>query len=331
MIISKIKNISRKISWKKTKAIVSFSWWLDSLLAIKILEKQWIECMAITFQTPFFSAEKSKIQCEKYWIKLRIIDFSKDHFEIVKNPVNWHWKNMNPCIDCHWFMFSTALKIAKEEWYDLVASWEVLWQRPMSQNKNSLEKVKKIAWKEVLRPLSALLMEKTEYEKKWLVDRSQLLWISWRSRKDQMELAEKFWLTDYESAWWWCLLTTIEYSNKLRKYVEIFWKEANFLDANFLKFWREKFLQDWKKNFLAVMWRNKEDNKKIFENFIKSDENYFLISLKDFSWPTVILNTFWNKISEKIENEIILWFKEKVKKISDEEKIFLEIKKFERK
>jgi len=91
MILSKIKNIIRKISWKKIKALVSFSWWLDSLLAINILKKQWIDVTALTFEAPFFSSKKSKIQCEKYWIKLKIIDFSKDHFEIVKNPKNWHW------------------------------------------------------------------------------------------------------------------------------------------------------------------------------------------------------------------------------------------------
>ncbi len=321
-MVSKLKNLIRKISWKKTRAIISFSWWLDSLLAVKVLEKQWIECMALTFEAPFFSADSSRIQCEKYWIKLKVIDFSKDHFEIVKNPEHWHWKNMNPCIDCHWFMFKIALEVAEKEWYDLVASWEVMWQRPMSQNKNSLLKVKKIAWKDILRPLSALLMEETTYEKEWLVDRSQLLWISWRSRKTQLELAEKFWLKDFESAWWWCVLTTIEYSNKLRKYIEIFWKKANYLDATFLRLWRERFLSEktssWEKNFLAVMWRNKEDNKKIFDNFIKSDENYFLINMKNFSWPAVILNTFWNEISEKIKNEISEWFKEKVSKVKKE-------------
>ena len=316
MILSKIKNIIRKISWKKIKALVSFSWWLDSLLAINILKKQWIDVTALTFEAPFFSSKKSKIQCEKYWIKLKIIDFSKDHFEIVKNPKNWHWKNMNPCIDCHWFMFNKALEIAEKEWFDIVASWEVLWQRPMSQNRNSLEKVKKIAWKDVLRPLSAKLIEETSYEKEWLVCRSKLFWISWRSRWIQLKLAEEFWLTDYESAWWWCLLTTIEYSKKLKEYIEIFWKEANFLDATFLKFWREKFFPEEK--IFAVMWRNKEDNQKIFDNFIKSNKDYFLINMKDFSWPAVILNTFWNKISEKIKKEIWEWFKEKVSKVRKE-------------
>jgi tRNA U34 2-thiouridine synthase MnmA/TrmU len=29
------------------KALVMFSWWLDSILAVKILEKQWIDCTAI--------------------------------------------------------------------------------------------------------------------------------------------------------------------------------------------------------------------------------------------------------------------------------------------
>jgi len=303
---------------KEIKALVAFSWGLDSLLAIKVLEDQWIKCTALTFESPFFSADKSRKQCEKYWIDLKVINFSEDHFEIVKNPANWYWKNMNPCIDCHWFMFWEMAKIAEKEWYDIIASWEVLWQRPMSQNKNSLAKVKKIAWKDVLRPLSAKLMEETEYERKWLVDREKLLDFSWRSRKRQFELAKKFWLEDYESPWWWCLLTTIEYSKKLKNYIENFWEWAKFFDAEFLKFWRDRIFSDWDKKFFAVMWRNQDDNKKIFEKFIQSNKNYFLIKMKDFSGPTVVVNSFWNKITEKILDEIWEWFKEKVKKVREQ-------------
>ena len=81
------------------------------------------------------------------------------------------------------------------------------------------------------------------------------------------------------------------------------------------------------------MWRNKEDNQNIFNNFIKSDKNYFLINMKDFVWPVIILNTFWNKISENIENEISKWLKEKVVKVRDkiwENKIELKITQFKK-
>jgi tRNA-uridine 2-sulfurtransferase len=57
-------------------------------LAIKILENQGIECTAVTFETPFFSAKNSKKHSKTYGIDLRTINFSERHFGIVKNPPN---------------------------------------------------------------------------------------------------------------------------------------------------------------------------------------------------------------------------------------------------
>jgi tRNA-uridine 2-sulfurtransferase len=70
-----------------TKALVMFSGGLDSLLAIKILEKQNIECTALTFTTPFFTKEKAKKQAEKFNIKFMSVDITDPHFQVLKNPI----------------------------------------------------------------------------------------------------------------------------------------------------------------------------------------------------------------------------------------------------
>lgn len=308
-----------------TKALVMFSGWLDSLLSIHILKNQWIDVTAITYTTPFFSSKTAEIYSKQYWIKLRVINIDDKHFEIVKNPENWYWKNMNPCIDCHGFMFSTAAKIANEEWFDIIASWEVLGQRPMSQNANSLAKVEKIAWKDVLRPMSAKLMEETSYEKEWLVDREKLMDISWRSRKRQMELAEEFWLPDYKSAWWGCLLTTIEYSKKLKELINLNKEKVKAIDAEIIKHWRIKIIENnWNKFFLT-MWRIKEDNEKLSEIFENLDENYYMFSLSDFAGPRLLLITFWEKINDELIKEITLWIQSRIKTAKEEKKLNLKI------
>lgn len=37
-------------------------------------------------------------------IQLEVIDFSKEHFNMVRDPKHGWGKNMNPCIDCHSMM-----------------------------------------------------------------------------------------------------------------------------------------------------------------------------------------------------------------------------------
>ena len=309
-----------------TNALVMFSWWLDSLLAIKILEQQWIDCTALCFTTPFFGKEKAEKQAKKFGIKLITRDISNVHFDMLKNPQYGYGKNMNPCIDCHGFMFYTAWKIADELWFDLIASWEVLWQRPMSQNKQALWIVNKLAKRDVLRPMSAKLLEETSYEKSWLVDRERLLDISGRGRSRQLEMAEKYWLEDFESPGWWCLLTVSGYSDKLRNLIELEPTKILSIDAELIKYWRLDIYNQNNIKFFAITWRDQESNKKLIEiienknnqNNINSNNIYYIVDLDWISWPTIILRIINNReINLEIEKEIKKIFKSKMKKIAD--------------
>jgi len=299
-----------------------FSWGLDSLLVIKILEKQWIDCTALTFTTPFFWKEKAEKQAKKFWIKFMTIDISKQHFEVVKNPRYWYGKNMNPCIDCHGFMFNYAWKIVDEQWFDIIASGEVLWQRPMSQNRQALVNVNKLTWRDILRPMSAKLLEETTYEKEWLVDRTQLLEIEWRWRQAQIKLAEEFWLKDYEAPGGWCLLTEWWYSNKLKSLLDIFSEDILPLDAELIKYWRLKIFDRW----FGIMWRNIDDNKKLVD-LIKSKNNYSFFVLKNITWPSVVVKIINSEkySSLDIENRYL----EKVSKLKSVERIEIIGKKVE--
>jgi hypothetical protein len=299
-----------------TKALVMFSWWLDSLLAIKVLEKQWIDCTALTFITPFFGKEKASRQAKKFWIKSMIVDVSYPHFEVLQNPVYGYGKNLNPCIDCHGFMLLTAWKIADKQWYDIIASWEVLWQRPMSQNWQSLKNVCKLAGRNILRPLSAQLLEPTSYEEYWLVDRNQLLDIQWRWRTRQLELAAKYWLEDFEAPGGGCLLTEWGYTNKLKRLFEKFPKLILPIDAELIKHGRLEVFERW----FVVMWRDEESNQKLIDLIPQDKENYKLFELDwPITWPISIIKII--NISAKINSDLVNYYKQKVNKLKEAEEI----------
>ncbi len=277
------------MSSKKVKAIVLFSGGLDSNLAIKILEAQGIDVTAFCFASNFFGAKNAKIGEEKNNIKLKVIDISKDILELVKNPPHGHGKNMNPCIDCHALMMKKAKEYLKDRGgdYNFIASGEVLGQRPFSQNKESLKEVKKTADVDVLRPLSAKLLEETEAEKKGLVDRSRLEDIDGRRRERQTELAKKYKLKYYPSPGGGCLLTDIVFSKRLKELIEKN-PDCTPKDVEILKYGRVFWLGE-NQDILVVVGRHKEDNENLSKLAQKGD---FMVELKEMTGPVSLARIF---------------------------------------
>ena len=216
---------------------------------------------------------------------------------------------MNPCIDCHWFMIKTAAKIAKEEWYDIIASWEVLGQRPMSQTSRWLNSVNKVSWVEILRPLCAKHLPETSYEKLWLVDRSKLLDISWRWRQRQMQLA------DFEMPWGWCLLTQEWYSEKLKSLFDNFKEDIVSIDTELIKYWRLKVFDRW----FVILWRDNTDNEKLHE-LAKDNKEYKIARLVETTWPLAIIKIIKDWFNDW---DIINFYKEKVQKLRGIESLTL--------
>ena len=131
----------------KIKALALFSGGLDSALAIKVVQEQGIEVIALNFVSHFFGGvnEKAEYMAKQLGIQLEYIHFEKRHMEVVKDPVYGRGKNMNPCIDCHSLMFRIAGELLEKYGASFLISGEVLGQRPMSQNPQALEKVKKLS------------------------------------------------------------------------------------------------------------------------------------------------------------------------------------------
>lgn len=205
-----------------TRALAMISGGLDSILAAKLIKDQGIEVIGICFKSYFFNEDNAKRMVEQIGIKLEVVDFSEEHFEMVKHPKHGWGKNINPCIDCHAMMMRYSGKLLDAFNADFIITGEVLNQRPMSQNRQALNIVKRESGfaNKILRPLCALNLDPTEMELNGLVDRKNLLELSGRSRKPQMELADKWGIKEYPSPAGGCKLTEPNYSIRLREVID---------------------------------------------------------------------------------------------------------------
>ena len=245
-----------------TRALAMVSGGLDSILAAKLIKDQGIEVIGICFKSYFFNEENAKRMCKQIDMPLEVVDFSEEHFEMVKDPKHGRGKNMNPCIDCH----------------------------AMSQNRQALNTVKKESGfsEKILRPLCALNLEPTEMELNGLVDREKLLKISGRSRKTQMELAEKWNIVDYPSPAGGCKLTEPGYAIRLSDLLDN--QETVAKDEiEVLKYGRHMRISPKNKVIVA---RNGEEWKEIVK-FKKEDD--ILVTSKNSTGAPVILRGEFNK------------------------------------
>lgn len=204
------------------RALGAFSGGLDSMVAAALLAEQGIEVELATFSSPFFSSDEGRDAAARLDMPWREIEYTDEIMELLRSPPSGFGKNLNPCIDCHAGMFRLLGRTARKEGFDLVFSGEVLGQRPMSQNRNSLNRVANLSGcsEILLRPLSARLLPETLPEKKGLVDRSRLLDISGRGRKRQMKYAEERGLA-YRNPGGGCLLTEPNFCSRLKVLMEI--------------------------------------------------------------------------------------------------------------
>jgi tRNA U34 2-thiouridine synthase MnmA/TrmU len=243
---------------KNSKALGLFSGGLDSILAVKVIQAQGIAVTGITFTSPFFSDKAARKAVEFLGIPLIVEDITTAHLELVKNPRYGHGKAFNPCIDCHLYMVKRAGLVMEREGFKFIFTGEVLGERPMSQNKGSLDLIGRKSGYigQLVRPLSAKLLPPTDAELQGWVDRDKLLDIAGRGRKRQFALAKEFGITEYPTPAGGCLLTDQGFAQRLEDLFQ-HQPDAAISDIHRLKVGRHFRLADTAK---LVVGRNSREN-----------------------------------------------------------------------
>lgn len=267
-----------------TRALAMISGGLDSILAAKLIKEQGIEVIGICFKSYFFDEENAKRMTKQIGIQLEVIDFSKEHFEMVRDPEHGWGKNMNPCIDCHSMMMRYSGELLEKFNADFIITGEVLNQRPMSQNRSALDVVKRQSGfsDKILRPLCAKNLKETQMEIDGLVDREKLMNISGRNRKPQMALAEKWGIKDYPSPAGGCKLTEPNYSIRLKEILDRK-EDVTERDIHLLKYGRHFVSEN---NTKIIVSRTGEEGEQIKE--LLNNKDMMFITCK-FNGAMVII------------------------------------------
>jgi tRNA U34 2-thiouridine synthase MnmA/TrmU len=168
---------------------------------------------------------------------------------------------MNPCIDCKIHFIKKAAAFMEESGALFVATGEVAGQRPMTQFLNIMNHILKASNLNgrLLRPLSAKLLKPTVMEEQGIVDREKLFSIHGRGRKQQLELAAKYKITEYASPAGGCLLTDSNIAARLRD-LFLHHKDCNAADTYLLTVGRHFRLDNGSKLIVA---RNENEVKKL--------------------------------------------------------------------
>jgi tRNA-specific 2-thiouridylase len=267
-----------------TKAMGLISGGLDSILAARIILEQGIGVIGVTFTTLFFGSHGAEQAAQALGISLRILDITEPHLQMVRSPKHGYGGNMNPCIDCHTLMLGEAGELMEREGGDFLFTGEVLGQRPMSQNKAALRVVERESGYEgrILRPLSAQLLAETIPEQEGQVDRQRLLAISGRSRKQQLELARHYHITEYLTPAGGCLLTDPIFSRRLRDLFD-YQDPVQIRDIELLKVGRHLRLSPAMK---VVVGRNARDNERISQLLVPGDD---LLEVEEYPGPLCLI------------------------------------------
>ena len=261
-------------------AVVLFSGGLDSILAARVLMDQGLRVRCLHCVSPFFGEPGAVARWQRlYGLDVDVADVSDDFAAMLRErPAHGFGKCLNPCVDCKILLLRAARRHMEAVGARVLASGEVLGQRPMSQRLDTLHLIPREAGVRglLLRPLCARHLPPTQAEESGLVDRERLLGFSGRGRGDQLALAREFGFSEIPTPGGGCRLT--ERENARRYWLALTRKPAGAgegaptardfrLAATGRQYWREAGGR-W--HWLCVG-RNNKDNERLARNAATED------------------------------------------------------------
>jgi len=261
-----------------------FSGGLDSILAAELLKKLGFKVIGVHITSPLFQKDLDELRkvADELGIELIVLEAGDDYLEMLKNPVYGYGKNLNPCIDCKTYMLKKVKEIAGDN--GIIATGEVLGQRPMSQHLQAFRSIEKLSGLKgrVLRPLSGKLLPETDYEREGIVKKEELLDLRGRSRKRYPEIVRELGidLEKLPTPAGGCLLTEPSFSKKLKDLMEH--GELSWESVKLLKIGRHFRIGNCK----LIVGRNREENRRLLE--LSKDED-IILKVPDVPSPTAIL------------------------------------------
>ena len=127
--------------------VVLFSGGLDSILAAKVLEEQGLRVCCLHCHSPFFGDPGAVERWSNlYGLDIRTLDVSDDFCAMLRaRPAHGFGKVMNPCVDCKILLLRHARLYMESIGARLLATGEVMGQRPMSQRRDVLNAIRRDA------------------------------------------------------------------------------------------------------------------------------------------------------------------------------------------
>ena len=268
------------------KAVAMISGGLDSTLAAKLMLEQGIELCGLYLSAPWGCCDKTKAMkvAQQLGIGFMVVKMTQEYIGVIRKPKYGYGSQMNPCVDCRIYMFEKAKDLMEEIGASFLVTGEVLGQRPMSQMRGSMQIIEEQAGLKgrVLRPLSAKLLEPTVAEQTGAVDREKLLGIAGRSRKEQMELAQKYGILDYPTPAGGCQLTDPQFARRVKDLFD-HQEEIDLEDMEMLRLGRH-FRVDGRTKL--IVGRNEQENLTLVEYLAPGRVLY---EPDDFPAPAVLL------------------------------------------
>lgn len=275
------------------KGLLLLSGGLDSILACKLLQEQGISLEAVNFATPFTKDLYWPEKASKFLrISTKFMRIEDGYMDIVRNPAHGHGANLNPCVDCRIIMLKLAKGYMAEVGASFIVTGEVVGERPMTQNRNTMRMIEKHAGLDgrIVRPLTAKLLPPSLPELEGVVDRELLLDLNGRGRKIQLELASRYGLKDVPTPAGGCVLTDPCFSKRVRDLIDH--EELTVENVKLLLYGRHFRLPSGGK---VIVGRNQRENKELLRNSLPTD---YVLEVRNGKGPVVILRC---KNQEEIE------------------------------